>query len=123
MKPPGLSQATQKPSPASSGVVLRADVVAPVAVALLGAAGVHGVIAGVDQAEFAPGLDDAVEDVGRELGRDIEFPAQLADIGDPARPDAGIADLELARGAEREGRVGQILAGQLLQQRRASAAP
>ena len=71
----------------------------------------------MDQAELAAGLDDAVEDVGRELGRDIELPAQLADIGDPARPDAGIADLQLARGAEREGGVGQILARQPLQQR------
>ena len=52
-----------------------------------------------------PACDDPVEDMGRELGRDIELPAQLADIGDPARPDAGIADLQLARGAERERRV------------------
>ena len=69
------------------------------------------------QAELAAGLDDPVEDVGRELGRDVELPAQLADIGDPAGAHAGVADLELARGAEREGGVGQILAGELLQQR------
>ncbi len=80
-------------------VVLGADVVAPVAVALLGAAGVHGVVAGVGQPELPAGLDDPVEDVGRELGRDVELPAQLADIGDPAGADPGVADLQLARGA------------------------
>ena len=78
----------------------------------------HGV-----RPNVAPGLDDPVEHVGRELGRDIELPAQLADIGDPARPDARVADLQLARGAEREGGVGQVLAGEQLQQLARAAAP
>ena len=97
-------------------IVLRADVVAPVAVALLGPAGVHGMVAGVGQAELAACLDDPVEDVDRELGGDIELPAQLADIGDAGGTDPRVADLELARRAEREGQVGKVLARELREQ-------
>ena len=53
------------------------------------------------EAEFLARLDDPVEDVGGEFGRDVELPAQLADIGDPAGADPGIADLDLARGGRR----------------------
>lgn len=117
MKPPAFSHATQKPSPASSGVVRDADIVPPMAIALLGAATVHRVITGEAQAERRAFVHQPVVDMDGELHRHIEFPAQFADEGNPARPNARVADLDLARCRERKARIGQIFAGQLFQQR------
>lgn len=92
--------------------VLDADVVAPMAVALLGAAGIHGVEASELQAVRRTGFDNPLEDMQRELGRNVDLPTQLADIGDAVGAHDGVADLQLLRVAEREGLVAQVGARQ-----------
>ena len=57
-----------------------------------------------------------VEDRQGELGRDVQLAAQLADVGDAVRAHQRIAELDLARGAEREGGVRQIGGRQRRQQ-------
>src|SRR3546814_19492678 len=57
-------------------VVLLADVVAPVAVALFQAQCVHGVVAGETQAEGGAGFGQPLEDVGGEFGRHVQLPAE-----------------------------------------------
>ncbi len=90
------------------GCLLIGNVMAPVAVGLLHAAVVHGVHTGGGEAEFAASLPQALEDMGAEFGRDVELPAEFAHIGDAACPNPGIANLDLPRGAEGEGDVGEI---------------
>jgi hypothetical protein len=71
------------------------------------AQGVHGVVAGVDDVRLF--AKDGVIDLDGELGGNVELPAQFADVGDPGRPDPGVAEIHLAGGRERETRVGQVL--------------
>src|SRR3546814_15528809 len=59
-------------------VVLLADVVAPVAVALFQAHCDHGVVAGENQAEGAAGSGQHPEDVGGEFGRQRQPPTKHA---------------------------------------------
>ena len=61
-------------------------------------------------------LDQAVVDVRRLLGRDVELVAELAEVGDADAQHAREADVDLARGAERERLVRQVGAGDRLQQ-------
>ena len=97
MNPPGLSQAAVNPRPASSERVLVAHVVAPVPVGLLDPERVEGVVAGVPEAERLARVDDRVVDVGRELGRDVQLPAQLADVGDARGPDEARSPRSISR--------------------------
>src|SRR4051812_5903913 len=39
---------------------------------------------------------------------DVEFPAELTDISDAAGSNPGISDVDLSRGGEREGYVGEV---------------
>ncbi len=66
--------------------VLGADVVAPMAEGLLDAHGIHGMHAGRLHAELFTGFQDQLQHAARELRRDVELPAQLADIGDARSP-------------------------------------
>ena len=84
------------------------DVVAPVAVALLAPERIHRVDAAEPDAEVGASLHQPVEDRHDVLGRDVQLPAQLADIGDPHRPCVRVADIDLAAGAEGKGRVGEV---------------
>ena len=54
------------------------------------------------QADVRAGLDEPVVDVRRLLGRDVELVAELAEVRDADAQHAREADVDLARGAERE---------------------
>ncbi len=60
------------------------------------------------QAERGAGGDQAIVDVGRLLGRDVELVAELAQVGDADAQDAGEAEGELARAAEGERGVADV---------------
>ena len=94
----------------------------PMAIGLLDPAIVHRMHAGEGKAEIRTRLENAFEHMGRKFGRDIELPAQFADIGDAARSDPGIADLHLLRCSKGKGFVGEIHARELLQERPAMGA-
>ncbi len=93
--------------------VVGADVVAPVAVALLDPAGGEGVEAARPRAVSARHLGDGVPHVGGELRRDVELPAQLADVGDPQRAYERGAELDLLGRAEGERVVAEVRRGEL----------
>jgi hypothetical protein len=65
----------------------------------------QGLQAGVAQAERFAGGDQALVDVDRLLGRDVQLVAELAEVRDAHAQGPGEADVDLAGGAEREGRV------------------
>ena len=85
-------------------------------IAFLGAQGIHGVVAGRAQVEGPAGLDQGLVDMRRELGRHIELPAQLADIGDTLGADPGVADLDLLARQERKPVIRQIRLADRIQQ-------
>ena len=93
---------------------------APVAVALLHPQRVQRVVAGVAQPVRGARRDEYVEHTGRELGGDVQLPAQFAHVGDTAGAHPCVAEVDLTRPAEREGLVGKAVgrrrAGQRLQQ-------
>ena len=53
-------------------------------------------------------LDEPVVDVHRLLGGDVQLVAELAEVGDADAQHAREADVDLARGAERERLVRQV---------------
>ena len=84
------------------------DVVAVVAVALLHAQAGQRLEARVTKPERRARVDEAIVDVRRLLGGNVELVAELAEIRDAHAQRAREADVDLARGAERERRVGQV---------------
>ena len=90
--------------------VLVADVVPPVAIALFQAEGVHRVEPDGGQPEVPTARHELVADAGGELGRHVELPAQLPDVGDAGRARRRVADVDLAGGREGEGVVAEIRA-------------
>ena len=108
MKPPGFFEVDREAEPGLEHRVGVVDVVAVVAVALLHAQARQRLEARVAQADALAGLDEAVVDVRRLLGRDVELVAELAEVGDAHAQHAREADVDLARGAERERLVRQV---------------
>src|SRR5206468_6407276 len=82
--------------------VVGRDVRAPDAVALLEPAGVDRLVAAGDEAVLLSDRPDRVPEPQAELGRAVELPAELADVGDPEREARHRADCELARAHVRE---------------------
>ena len=111
-----LVQVDEEAEPGLEGVVGVVDVVAVVAVAFFHAEARERLQSGVAQAERRAGFDQTVVDVRGLLGRNVELVAELAHIGDADAQRARKADVDLARGAERECLVGEVGAGQRLQQ-------
>src|SRR4051794_38992799 len=74
-------------------------------VALLQPHRLDGVVAGGPNAEPRPGAEEVVVDAGRQLGRHVELPAQLADVRDAGGPHERGPEADLTARAEREGRV------------------
>ena len=89
---------------------------AVVAVALFHAQTRERLESGVHESEFAPRCDDAVINMRRLLGGDVELVAELAHVGDTNTQCACETDVDLARSAERECRVREIRGRQLLQE-------
>ena len=50
------------------------------------------------------GLDEDVVHAGGELGGHVQLPAELSDVRDATGANAGVAEIDLLRGAERERR-------------------
>ena len=97
-------------------MVLVGDVVAEMAERLFDAAGIQRVQAAEFQADIRAGLVDRLEDMRRLVGRDIELPAEFADIGDAVGAGEAHADLDLLERAERIVLVGEIVRADLLDQ-------
>jgi hypothetical protein len=62
----------------------------------------------VAQPERRAGRDEPVVDVHRLLGGDVQLVAELAEVRDAHAQHAREADVDLARGAERERLVRQV---------------
>ena len=90
--------------------VVRGELGAERAVPLLQPPGraVHA-DAGRHQAVRLARLPQRVPQPGALLDRRVQFPAELADVGNARREHDGAADLDLAAGAEREPRVRHIV--------------
>ena len=58
----------------------------------------------------------AVVHPGRVLGRDVQLPAELADVGDPDGEHRRVTDVDVLRGQVPERVVGQVGVGQLTDQ-------
>ena len=114
---------TAQPRPASNGVSSGLISRAPGAIAFLEPQRLDGAIAGVGDAVRPAGLHQRVEDRERGLHRHVQFPAELADIGDAQRPHRRARDHDLAPRAEREGGVGHVGVGHSRPARRARAGP
>ncbi len=71
-------------------VVVRGQLAAEGAVRLLQPQRLDGVVAGVDQAETVARGDQVLVGADGELGRHVQFPAKLADVGDPGGRDRGV---------------------------------
>src|SRR5208282_3702455 len=115
-KPAGLVPRDREAESRFERRILVGDVVTPVAIALLDAAGRHRVISRMLEAERDTGLEKALIDVRDAFARYVEFPAEFADVGDAARAHMRIADLDLARPAERMRGIRQIRSRQLFEQ-------
>ena len=85
--------------------VVGPDIGAPGAVALLQAQRLDGAIAGVGDAVSLPVAHQRIIDARRELGRDMQLQAELADIGDAERKHGRPGEGDAPHPAEREARV------------------
>ena len=74
-----------EPEPGLERRVVGRDVRAPHAVALLEPQRVDRLVAACDEPELPAGLPDRVPEREPELGRAVELPAELADVGDAQR--------------------------------------
>ena len=89
-------------------MILIRDVMAEMPERLLDPATVKRMKPAKLQPQIRPRLFQRLEDMRRLVGGRVDLPAQLADIGHPVRAPKAHADLDLLRGAEGEGRVGEI---------------
>ena len=108
MNPSRLVPRDGEPEAGLQRSVVGRDVVAPMPVALLHAQRVERVVAGEAQARSLAAFAEHVEDARSELGRNVDLPAELADVGDAAGANPGIAEIDLLRCAERERFVGEV---------------
>ena len=91
--------------------LVRGDVARPDAVALLEPERVDRPVAGGDHpVRRARPSQSVAQSAAAVLGRRVQLPAELADVGDPQREERHAADRDLARGEEREGRVREVVA-------------
>ena len=76
-------------------IIVRADIMSPMAVTFLHAAGIHGVIASMGQIVCSAGGRQAVKYVKRQIRRNIKLPAQFTHVGNATCSHNGVADLNL----------------------------
>ena len=77
---------------------------------------VHGVHAKIDDARHRAGGHDVIIDRGHEFERQVQFPAQFADVVDPDRQARREADGDRASHEPGEGRVRELGLGDLGEQ-------
>ena len=104
-----LVELHREPEPRLERRVLGGDVRAPDAVALLEAERVDRLVAARDEPVLAARLPELVPEPGAELGRAVELPAELADVGDADgeardRPDRELPGRHVREGVVRERR-------------------
>src|SRR5215213_6749845 len=97
------------------GGLVRGDVGAPDAVALLQSQAVDRPVAAGDDPLRLPRLPDAPPQSQAVLGRAVDLPAELADVGHPQHPHRHVAKRRLPKGHVREGLIAEVLRGQRLQ--------
>ena len=118
----GLVPGDREAEPHVGWRVRVVDVEAVVAVRLLQPQAAQGAHPDVPVADVCSSLHERVVNRERHLGRDVQLPAQLTHVRDPHRQDAGVVEVDLPRGQERERLVGQVgarEAGQELPRERA----
>ena len=84
-----LVELDAEPQPGLVRVDVRADVRAPDAISLLEAQRIDRLVTAGDEAMAAARLPDRVPQALSELGRAVQLPAQLADVGDAQRRGMG----------------------------------
>ncbi len=77
-----LAEFDSPAEPGFEGRVIRSDVGTPGAVALFEPQRFNGAIAGRPDAEFFAGLHEGIEDSAGCSDRNVQLPAEFADIGD-----------------------------------------
>ena len=103
---------TAKPEPRCERVVDRADVVAPRTEPALDARRVERERPRVPQPQRGARLDDVLVQVGHELGRHAQLPAELAGERHAEGPRASPRDVDLLRREERPRVVREVLVGE-----------
>ena len=99
--------------PGLDDAALAVELGAVGAVALLDAAGrAVDADAGRDRAVRLPRLEQRLPQAGGLGHRDVELPAELADVGDARGEDGGARDLDLATGEEAEAGVADVVGGE-----------
>ena len=94
--------------PAFDRVVVRGQLAAEGPVRLLQPQRLDRVVAGVGQAKPVARGDQVLVGADGELGRHVQLPAELADVGDPGGADRGVAEVDRVTSAERERLVAEI---------------
>ena len=95
--------------------VVWPDIGAPGAVALLQAQRLDGAIACIGDAVLLACRHQRVINGQRKLDRDMQFPAELADIGDAERKHRRAGDGDALHPGEGKARVRHVVLGQLLE--------
>src|SRR6056297_3089972 len=104
-----------KSQPGLDRRVIGGDIGAPVEIALFEAQRFNRAISDIADAMRLPLLPEAVINMAREFGGDMQLPTEFADIADPHGLHMGGADDDLLRGREWEGSVGNIVLADRLQ--------
>ena len=97
-----LADAGGETEPGINDMILAGDIMPKMAEGLFDAATVEGMQPAMHQRMIGRTLHQRIIDMHRHIGRDIQLPPQLTNIGDAVRPRPGIADLNLLHRPERE---------------------
>ena len=98
------------------GIVVGGQLAAERPVALLQPQRLDRVVAAAGDVERRARGHQVLVDADRELGGDVEFPAQLTHVGDPGRANRRVSQRDPLAGAERERLVAQVGVGERGQQ-------
>ena len=105
------AQLAGEQQPGLDGTDVGRELTAEGAVALVQPQRLDRVVAAAVHVEVGAGREQVVVDTDGELGRHVQLPAELADVGDPGGAHGGVAERDHLRGRERERLVGQVRVG------------
>ena len=95
--------------------MIRANIRTPGAIAFFQTQRFYRTIAGIDDAEFRTHLHQGVIDSRNAFHRNVQFPAEFANIGHAQGQHRCARNIYSARLPERKGGVGNIITSEFLQ--------